>query len=230
VRALLLDLDDTLYAYAPCNEAGLAAAGLLLEAETGTGAGEFRALHDEVRSELAREHAGTAASHDRARFFERIVARAGGRPAPGLAVELHERYWAAFLARAEPGPDTHAVLAALAPRLPVVLVTNQLSAVQHAKVRRLGLEPYLTGVVTSEEAGADKPDPRIFRLALAAAGVEAGEALMVGDSLRGDVGGAVAAGIRALHTREFTGQRDEAGAALATLERLGELPGWIEGP
>jgi HAD superfamily hydrolase (TIGR01509 family) len=50
-------------------------------------------------------------------------------------------------------------------------------------------------VVTSAEAGAPKPDPRMFRLALERLGVEATRALHVGDSAS-DEQGAAAAGMR----------------------------------
>jgi HAD superfamily hydrolase (TIGR01549 family) len=62
----------------------------------------------------------------------------------------------------------------------------------------IGLSKAVDAVVTSAVVGAAKPDPRIFRAALAAAGCDAGQALHVGDSLELDVAGARAVGIRAL--------------------------------
>ena len=61
--------------------------------------------------------------------------------------------------------------------------------------RQLGLEPYLDFVVTSEEAGADKPKPPIFQMALERAGVGASEAAHVGDQYDIDVAGARGVGI-----------------------------------
>ncbi len=61
--------------------------------------------------------------------------------------------------------------------------------------RKLGLERYLDFVVTSQEAGADKPEPPIFLAALDRAGVKAFEALHVGDQYQLDVVGARRAGI-----------------------------------
>jgi putative hydrolase of the HAD superfamily len=61
---------------------------------------------------------------------------------------------------------------------------------------KLGLEPYLDFVVTSEEAGEDKPRPAIFRLALQRAGVSAQEAIHVGDQYVIDIVGARGVGIR----------------------------------
>jgi putative hydrolase of the HAD superfamily len=59
----------------------------------------------------------------------------------------------------------------------------------------LGLSPYLAFVVTSEEAGSDKPLPPIFLMALEKAGVAASETYHVGDQYNIDVAGARSAGI-----------------------------------
>ncbi len=55
-------------------------------------------------------------------------------------------------------------------------------------------------VADSTTAGVAKPDPAIFRLALESLGVPAsGTVLHVGDSLRSDVDGALAAGLQPVH-------------------------------
>jgi putative hydrolase of the HAD superfamily len=74
-----------------------------------------------------------------------------------------------------------------------------------------GITELVDGVVTSAEVGAPKPDPRVFERALAIAGVAAPDALHVGDKLDNDVGGAGAAGVRAV-----------------LLQREGEPPGGVE--
>ncbi len=61
---------------------------------------------------------------------------------------------------------------------------------------KLGLEPYLDFVVTSEEVGSDKPKPPIFLAALDRAGVKASEAAHIGDQYEIDVVGARGVGIK----------------------------------
>jgi len=74
----------------------------------------------------------------------------------------------------------------------------------------VGLGPYLDFVVDSGEVGIEKPDPRIFELALARAGVAPAEAAYIGDFYSIDVKGATAAGLRAvlLDPGGFWGARD----------------------
>jgi putative hydrolase of the HAD superfamily len=57
-----------------------------------------------------------------------------------------------------------------------------------------GLDRYFAGIVSSAEAGAAKPDPEPFRLALERLGVEPGRAVHVGDGDT-DREGAAAAGV-----------------------------------
>jgi putative hydrolase of the HAD superfamily len=64
----------------------------------------------------------------------------------------------------------------------------------HDHLRELELAPYFDVVVTSAEAGAAKPDPRGFSLALERLGVAPGRALHIGDA-EPDREGAEAAGL-----------------------------------
>jgi putative hydrolase of the HAD superfamily len=94
--------------------------------------------------------------------------------------------------------------------IPVGIVSNSNGLVQD-DLRRIGIcyaadsEPAagcveVGVVIDSHVVGVAKPDPEIFRIALQALGVAAGEEVIhIGDSLRYDVAGAVAAGLRPVH-------------------------------
>jgi putative hydrolase of the HAD superfamily len=69
--------------------------------------------------------------------------------------------------------------------------------------KELGLGSYLNFFITSFEVGADKPQPQIFLEALTRAGVEAPEALHVGDQYKIDAVGAMGVGINALLLDRF---------------------------
>ena len=89
----------------------------------------------------------------------------------------------------------------------------------------LGLADHLDFVVDSGEEGVEKPDPRIFELALARASVAPGEAVYIGDLYSIDVRGARAAGMRAVlldpgghwGSRDCPMARDLPGAVRAVL-------------
>ena len=128
-EAVLFDLDNTLYEYAPCNAAGLLAAEQVLATQCSLGEGRFQELHDIVRLELAEELKGSAASHERSLFFKRIAERSmapeNRGSHPGLAVHMFEAYWGAFMGCMEPAPHAHEQLSLLAgthrlPRLSIM--------------------------------------------------------------------------------------------------------------
>ena len=63
-------------------------------------------------------------------------------------------------------------------------------------LRDLGLQTLIKVAVTSREVGFNKPHPEIFQAALKRAGVQASEAIFVGDQYRVDVIGANQAGMK----------------------------------
>ena len=63
-------------------------------------------------------------------------------------------------------------------------------------LNKLGVKPLLQVVVTSQDAGVNKPQPEIFQEALRQAGTQASEAIYVGDQYQVDVVGAGKAGMK----------------------------------
>lgn len=88
-------------------------------------------------------------------------------------------------------------------------------------LRHLGIDHYFKSVTIATEAGIAKPNPEIFRLAMRRHGVDAGEAIYVGDSVKRDVEASRAAGlIPVLILRE----REVAGWKIGLLRKRAEPP------
>ena len=105
-------------------------------------------------------------------------------------------------------PEAPGVLAALRERGVALAVVSNFDSRLPPLLEAMGLAAFFDAVVCSGEAGAAKPDPAIFAHALAALGVEASEALHVGDNREADYDGARAAGIEAfLVARRATANR-----------------------
>jgi len=135
------------------------------------------------------------------RWWARVVARTferAGCGAPGAAVIAAGLEAFARGNAWRPVAGALETLNALKGRgLKIALVSNYDGRL-HRVVAELGLAPYFDAVIVSAEVGWAKPSPRIYAAALAALGVAAAEALMVGDRPREDAAGAAAAGLRAL--------------------------------
>jgi len=224
VDAILFDVDDTLYGYAPCNAAALDAVYESISTLLRIDRDAFDALHEEVRGQFARKLAGQAASHNRVLFFKRMVETWTGADDASLVLRMHRVYWDAFFATMRPAAGMHDVLGALAPRYKLALVSNHVTEAQLGKVHQLGVRQYTRVIVTSEEVGVEKPAAAMFNSALSRLGVLPGRALMVGDSDSGDIAGARDAGLWAVRTTEFVAAEPEAPVADARIASLAELP------
>ena len=75
------------------------------------------------------------------------------------------------------------------------IITNGFKEVQYLKIERSGLKKYFQQVITSEEAGCNKPNKQIFLYALEKTSAIASESLMIGDDIEVDIMGAKSAGI-----------------------------------
>jgi putative hydrolase of the HAD superfamily len=110
-------------------------------------------------------------------------------------------------------------------------LTSNVSLLPHlmrADLDRLGIGPYLDGSVFSSEVGVRKPDPRIFREALARIGAEAEATVFVGDRLYDDVSGARAVGMRTVLTHQFRQEEDPDIHPDGLIGHLAELPALLE--
>ena len=127
----------------------------------------------------------------------------GEWPEAGLDMEsLAGWYRSAMERQVEPDVEVNGFLARLNDRrVPWGIVTNG-STSQRGKCRAAGLEQLAPFIIVSEEAGYAKPDPRIFRDALAATGLASPEQVMfVGDNPVADIDGAKRFGMKAAWIR-----------------------------
>jgi len=201
VRAVLCDLDDTLFDHARATRLAL---GRLCEAVPEFAAHPFDDLCDRHRTLLDRLHldvlAGRVSIDDaRAERFRRLLESVGGRDAATRSTDLANGYRRAYETSWHPVAGAVELAHALqSVAVPLVIVTNNIVAEQRIKLARCGLTDLIISLVTSEEVGSVKPDRKIFEEALARATVTADEAVMLGDAWSTDIAGALGAGIRAV--------------------------------
>ena len=106
------------------------------------------------------------------------------------------------------------------------MVTNGSSLSQRSKVRHWGLPELVDAIVVSEEFGAAKPAPEIFRHALDLVGADPAHTLFVGDRPGADIGGARGVGMRTAwihHGRTWEAAAPPPDYTLAGAWEVGEL-------
>jgi putative hydrolase of the HAD superfamily len=199
VRALLLDLDDTLLDYSggvdACWEAACAsaAAGVAQAPLIAALAVTRRTFwSDPEHNRRERVHMVRAWTQIACQALERC----GGDPRLGAAIAE------AFAARRRSimtlFPDARQFLTALGERgIPLGLVTNGDAREQRDKLERHDLARFFSAIVIEGEFGTGKPDATVYRAALSALGVDPGpDVWMAGDHLEFDVAGPQRLGLR----------------------------------
>ncbi len=192
VRAITLDLDDTLWPFAPI---GVRVEQVLhdwLRTHSPCTAAMFpvaamRALRDEVFS--GHPHLAHDLSQLRRITLQRALERSGGDLA--LLDAAYEAFYAARNEIVEYYPDSLEALARIAARVPVAALSNG-----NADLDRIGLMHHFAFSLGAREHGAAKPEASIFHAACARLNASHGEVLHVGDHVDLDVAGAARAGLR----------------------------------
>lgn len=200
VRGMLVDLDNTLYAYVPCHEAGLKAAwALYRQLVAPVSFDTFLTRYVRADAYVKRDKPTQAASHSRLLYFQTMIEVGWGRTDGMLALQFERAYWRAYLSAMRLYPEARAFLErACAQGIRICIITNLTAAIQFVKIHYLRLDQFVDFVVTSEEAGVEKPHPYIFELALRKLRCAPHEVLMIGDDAQEDVAGAAALGIRTI--------------------------------
>ena len=91
----------------------------------------------------------------------------------------------------------------------------------------IGLLERLDAIALSAEVGKRKPHALVFESALAQAGVEPGEAVMVGDRLREDIAGAQALGIATVQARWFADDDSAVAVPDAVADTPADVLRWL---
>jgi len=141
-----------------------------------------------------------------------------------LAQDLASAYGRARRSDWAVDPAAIRTLDALAARYRLALVTNGAPDVQREKIAGAGLGSHFAAVVISAELGIGKPDHRIFDAALRAIGVSARDAVMVGDSIERDIAGGHDAGLRTIWIDRAGGATGRPALADAKISELEALP------
>ena len=109
--------------------------------------------------------------------------------------------------------------------LRLVVVSNANGRLRHL-FDRLDLTRRVDHLLDSHEWGVEKPDPRLFELAVAQSGADKTRTVHVGDLYHVDIVGARRAGLRAAVLFDVAGLYEHADCP--RVARLGELGAWLD--
>jgi len=192
---LLCDADNTIFDFDKAEENAFAqtCAHMGLEATDA-----LYATYSQINSALWKllEQGGITQKVLRVRRFEQFLEAIGMTKHD--AGEIAAFYADALGRQSVPIDGAVEAVARWSKMLPVIIVTNGISKIQHGRMNGSEVRHYIRGMVISEEVGAAKPDPRMLEIGMEMAGVaDKSRVLMLGDSLGSDIGAAANAGIDA---------------------------------
>lgn len=197
IKAVIFDLDNTLYNFDDANKRGLAALAAYTEPVFGWDYAKVESLYSESRIKLTDRMGDVGAAHNRLIRFQNLLEEKQ-LPIHPHALQMAKVYWKGVLGHMAPLPGAKEMFEELRRMgIRIGLGTDMTAYVQYEKMERLGLMDYMDFIVTSEEAGTDKPGKGFFKLCAQKAGCLPGECLFIGDNIVRDYGGASAAGMQA---------------------------------
>ncbi|MED4752673.1 HAD family hydrolase [Brevibacillus choshinensis] len=231
LTTILFDLDDTLFDFSACWEKGMqhTVATHPLTADL-DGAALLTALRrhgDDLWVDVI------AKRYDFTQYRQLRLQRSMADFNRQVSVEevdgFQQAYAAACMDAVTPDPAVQELIAELASRYTLGIVTNGPVDMAFIKLSRLGLSDYFPKehVFLSELIGYHKPDPRIYATVLEELGVEASQVLFVGDTWEADVSGAMDAGLSAVWINPRGKKPETSHEPLATIERLEQLRAFV---
>ncbi|MDI6808613.1 MAG: HAD-IA family hydrolase [Candidatus Eisenbacteria bacterium] len=199
-RALLLDLDDTLYEYRFPEEQARAKLLRLVEVELNLGQPEVNCLWEESRMAVKERLGARASAHSRLLYLSELVHRSGRSDLLPRVRSWERTFWEEFIGKASLRTGARELILAWHARGgKTAIVTDLTLEVQLWKLESFGLLALIDVLAASEEVPEDKPAAEVFLLAMERLGVQAEDCMIMGDSPAKDGAAAHTLGIPFLH-------------------------------
>ena len=198
LEAIIFDLDDTLYDYSAWNKKAVEELCLFVHRQINISQTSFYEAFHWSRREIKRLLGSTGSSHNRLLYCQKTLEYLGYPPAT-LALDMYEVYWGYMLQHMSLRDGVWELLDyCKKKKMKIGICTDLTAHIQHRKIRKLGLSEWIDEIVTSEEAGAEKPNEKIYQMILKKLKTSPENTIFVGDDLEKDVKGPIKAGMKAI--------------------------------
>lgn len=217
-RVLLFDLDDTLVPSSQAYDAAMIELGIPPKSDL------FLQGRAAVKKRLGPGH---PSARNRLHYFKDML-QLQGSYSPAKLIELMHGYENRVLAYLKKHWDLlnrQETFRALSSEFRLAIVTNESLRMQMLKLSAIDpkgeIFPF---VMTSEEAGVEKPHSKIYKLVFEHLEVNPSECMMIGDSIEADIRPALELGMKCFWTREFLKGAPLCEESCGVLDKLADLP------
>lgn len=203
-KAFIFDLDNTLYNYDGCDYMSYIAVSKHIIKKYHIDYSVFERLLREAKENTKKIN---ITCHNRLIYFQYIAEKLGEKNIIDSALKMFDIYSRYFYKHMKPFDWVVPFFGSHR----CYICTNMTTEVQFQKLKSLGLSEYVSQVVTSEEAGAEKPDQKIYDLIYDKIGrdIKPDEILFIGDDLAYDVYGPEIYGFDSMIVNLFKEELDE---------------------
>ncbi len=229
IKAVIFDIDNTMYSFDAAHKVAMAALCAYTEKTFGMSASETKELAAKCM-DIITERLGDncAAIHNRLIRFQCFLEQIGSADYQ-KAMEMYHTYWDTLLEVMEPEAGLLPLLGRLKEKgIRIGIGSDMTSYIQYKKLEKIGALEYLDFLVTSEEAGTEKPTPQFFELCAKKAGCKPEECVFIGDSLKKDVAGSTDFGMTGIWYHPGGGSSDKSSEypVITSYEEYLQEEGW----
>lgn len=200
IKAVLIDLDGTLYNYEEAHQNALQLCNLsfLKDFPGALSAEEFYVKYREKRKNVALKLAPSGACRSRFLAFQELFEEIKIPQAFNKALKYEALYWDSLIDHMKLDKEAESFLNRCKEKnIRIAVVTDMQPHFQVQKLQKLKIDHLIDYLVTSEETGKEKPNSEIFLLAIAKLDLSINNVIMIGDDLEKDIKGAENLGIKA---------------------------------
>ena len=204
IKAVIFDIDNTLYSYDDNHVHGMKALADYCKKELGISEEEMHSCYRKAARIMSdRIGTDTAAIHNRL-IRTQCMLELMNKPLFPHARNMYHAYWDTLIHHSKPFPGVLELIQKLKERnIRIGIGTDMTADIQYQKLETLGVAPYIDFMVTSEEAGIEKPHYHFFDICAEKAGVPAEQCAFIGDNVKKDIEGAWENGMKGIwYTQE----------------------------
>lgn len=199
IKTVIFDIDNTLYNYDENHIHGMNALAAYCAEHFGISYEKMYSCYKQAEKSMnERIGSDTAAIHSRMLRFQ-CMAELLSQPLFPHVKNMYHAYWDTLITNSVPTPGSLEFIKKLKNNdIRVGIGTDMTAYIQYKKLEKLGFAPYIDFIVTSEEAGVEKPHPHFFSVCVEKSGCLSEECAFIGDNLKKDVQGACENGLKGI--------------------------------
>lgn len=199
VKAVLMDLDNTLYHYNSCHELAIQECYACYNRDISPNISfaEFSNIYRKNRDLVTKRLSPQGVCRSRLFAFQAMFEEMNLARNWELAKEYDDFYWNSLINHMVIAKDALSFIEKCrSSGIDICIVSDMIANIQISKLQKLGISQGIKYLVTSEEVGVEKPDPRIFQAALNKLDLGPKEVIMIGDCDNKDIKGGQNMGIK----------------------------------